>query len=244
MALMFTQKEFDYMPDAAIFADTQWEPVAVYDWLDWLETQLSYPVYRVSAGSLRNSVIAMKTREARFISIPAYTDTGIGKRQCTSEFKIDPIKKKYRQLLGYEKGQRIPFGSCTSLVGISLDEASRMKISADKWIQNRYPLIERGMNRYDCLNWMKKNGYPAPPRSSCIGCPFHNDHEWRKIKGNPTEWEDAVEVDEIIRASPGMKQKQYLHRSRIPLKYVDLSTPEEKGQLNLFENECEGLCGV
>ena len=38
------------LPDAAIFADTGWEPQGVYDHLDWLETQLPYPVHRVSKG--------------------------------------------------------------------------------------------------------------------------------------------------------------------------------------------------
>jgi hypothetical protein len=29
------------------------EPKAVYDWLEWLTKQLSYPVYIVSKGNLR-----------------------------------------------------------------------------------------------------------------------------------------------------------------------------------------------
>ena len=31
-------------PDLAVFADTQWEPRAVYDNIEWLKSQLSYPV--------------------------------------------------------------------------------------------------------------------------------------------------------------------------------------------------------
>jgi hypothetical protein len=35
-----------------------------------------------------------------------------------------------------------------------------------------------------------------------------------------------------------------MHAQRVPLDQVDLSTPEDHGQLNLFNNECEGMCGV
>lgn len=119
-----------------------------------------------------------------------------------------------------------------------------MKESRVKYIINRWPLIEKGISRNDCLLWMKKHGYPEPPRSSCIGCPFHNDNEWRAIKADPMNWADACEVDRAIRRQPGFKGEQFAHRSMIPLSSVDFSTDEERGQGNLFVNECEGMCGV
>lgn len=41
-----------------------------------------------------------------------------------------------------------------------------------------------------------------------------------------------------------MRGEQFMHAKRIPLGQVDFSTLEERGQLNLFINECEGMCGV
>jgi len=35
MALMAAKGQIGPMPDAAIFADTQWEPRHVYTWLNW-----------------------------------------------------------------------------------------------------------------------------------------------------------------------------------------------------------------
>ena len=52
MALMAMQGEIKPMPDAAIFADTQHEPEAVYAWLEWLKEQLPFPVREVSKGDL------------------------------------------------------------------------------------------------------------------------------------------------------------------------------------------------
>jgi hypothetical protein len=62
--------------------------------------------------------------------------------------------------------------------------------------------------------------------------------------GPAHEWQDAIEVDAAIRSQPGFRGQQFMHRSLKPLAEVDLSTAEDHGQLNLFNNECEGMCGV
>jgi hypothetical protein len=41
-----------------------------------------------------------------------------------------------------------------------------------------------------------------------------------------------------------MKGEQFMHRSRKPLAEVDLTTLEDHGQLNMWNIECEGMCGV
>ena len=251
LALMIAHGEVPMVGDA-IFADTQWEPRAVYEWLDWLEKQLPFPVHRVTAGSIRDGIIAKQnTTVGRFPSVPWHLrhengDAGIGRRQCTREYKIEPLVKAKRRLLGCQPRQRIPMGACETLIGISTDEASRMRDSAERWNRNRWPLIELGMSRNDCLGWMRRHGYPQPPKSSCIGCPFHSDHEWRRLRdSDPEAWADAVALDEVIRnPARGMRGEQYMHRKLLPLAEVDLSTDEELGQGNLFENECQGMCGV
>lgn len=251
LALMIAHGEVP-MVEAAIFADTQWEPKAVYEWLDWLETQLPFPVHRVTAGSIRDSILKKQnTTGGRFASIPWYMrhedgERGMGRRQCTREYKIEPLIRAKRQLLGYATRTRIPVGACETLLGISTDEASRMRDSRERWNRNVWPLIELNMSRNDCLTWMRRNGYPQPPKSSCIGCPFHSDHEWRRIRDtDPEAWADAVALDEVIRKPVrGIRGEQFMHRKLLPLAEVDLSTAEERGQINLFENECEGMCGV
>lgn len=59
MALMAAHGEIKPMPDVAIFADTQWEPKAVYDHLDWLGSPnvLPFPIKRVTAGNLRQAIM-------------------------------------------------------------------------------------------------------------------------------------------------------------------------------------------
>jgi hypothetical protein len=239
-------------PDCAIFADTGWEPKAVYDHLDRLEAALPFPLYRVSAGNIRDSIVARRnTTGGRFASVPWFTlgptgKKGMGRRQCTSEFKLKPIRQKLRDLAGAVPRQRLPIDFVTSLIGISTDEAARMKPSRDRWIKNVYPLIELGMSRRDCVRWMEERQWKAP-KSACIGCPFHSNAMWRELRDlHPAEWADAVEVDRQLRQgnARGMRDEEYMHAARIPLDKVDLSTLEERGQSNLFNNECEGMCGV
>lgn len=256
LALLAAHGEVTPMPDLAIFADTGWEPAAVYSWLEWLEQRLPFPVVRVSAGNIRHDNVTARMsghrNEGQRWSLPYFTagPAGVGrtKRQCTADYKIYPIERYLRrEVMKLKPRQRAPR---TPVIeqwrGISRDEASRMKPSREPWYTVRYPLaMELGYTRHDCLSWMRRHGYPEPPRSACIGCPFHSNHEWRQMRDTrPDEWADAVDFDKAIRHAGGIERPTYLHRSCVPLDEVDLSTAEEHGQRSLFGNECHGMCGV
>jgi len=61
-------------------------------------------------------------------------------------------------------------------------------------------------------------------------------------------WTDAVSFDHALRSGQrhafGRKDPSFLHKSLVPLDEVDLSTEQDRGQLDMFGNECEGMCGV
>ena len=227
--------------DCAIFADTQWEPKAVYRWLDEvLEPEAAaagIPIYRVTAGNIRAD--ALRT-DHRFASMPVFVKSpggdgeGMARRQCTREYKIAPIRRKVRELNG---------SFTTMLYGITLDEAHRMRESDVQYITNEYPLIfDKEMRRGGCLRWLTDRGL-SPSRSACIGCPFRSNREWLELKENsPDEWQDAVEFDHAIRERGYSKltQEAYLHRTLRPLDEVYL----QEDQTDLWGNECEGVCGA
>jgi len=235
MALMAAQGEIGPMPDCAIFADTGWEPASVYEHLDRLAAALPFPVYRVTAGNLRADLFATGRRAAVpwFITNPDGSD-GMGRRQCTLHYKLNPIRRKVVELQG---GKR-PKGGTEMWIGISTDEAMRMRPSQVQYISNRYPLIEVRKNRGDCKAWLERAGWTAP-RSACIGCPFRSDEEWKAL--TPAELADAIEVDVAIRHQPKMRGEQFAHASRMPLSQVDFS---DRGQPDLFNNDCQGMCGT
>lgn len=263
------------MPDAAVFADTQAEPMAVYEWLAWLEKQLPFPVYRVTGGNLETDTVKSMERK-RIANPPFFTapmvvhkayhggrmpapfhtiHNGKGgqlRRMCTREYKIDPINKFVRNFIGLRPRQRVKEPMVTRWIGISLDESHRSKLSEHSWAINRHPLIELSMTREHCLRWMEAKGYPRPAKSACYFCPYHDDGMWRDLRDNhPQDWERAIQFDEAIRHNTvrGVKSPVFLHRSRQPLKDVDLRTAEDFGQTRLFDEqgfavECEGMCGL
>lgn len=252
--------------DAAVFADTQWEPDEVYEHLDWLieeAAMVGIPVHRVTNGDLRRHTLEGFVRGSavegqRYASLPLYVlnpdgSQGMVRRQCTREYKIVPIERFIRrELLGLQPGQRAPMDAVDQWFGISSDELRRVRISRDHWKRNVYPLVglpsemlDRPYTRLMCQDWLRKH-YPQRevPRSACIGCPYHTNDEWRRIKADPGQWADAVEVDRAIRHADGMDGEVFLHRSCVALEDVDLRTDEDKGQMTFgFRAECLGYCG-
>lgn len=253
LALMAARGEIE-APDCAIFADTGAEPASVYRHLDWLEARLPFPVHRVSAGNLGEQIrLAMDGRGQRMDARPPFFTGGGGqlRRQCTGDFKIMPIQRKVRELAGLQPRQHGPKTPIVEQwIGISLDETFRMKPSRFRWIEHRWPLVERRMNRRDCLTWCEERQYPRPPKSACTFCPYRSAAEWRALRASdPSAFAEAIQIDGLIRPGmPGPKRPKgeqwFVHPSRKPLDEVDFSTAEERGQLNLFLNECEGMCGL
>ena len=255
MALMAEQRYEGFEPpDCAIFADTGWEPAAVYRHLDWLEKQVSFPVYRVSAGNIRDDILEGHTPTGKnFISIPVHTVSpvgkpGLAKRQCTSEYKLKPIFDKVRELLGAAPGRRTAKDQHADVwIGITTDEVQRMKPSREEYITNRHPFIERGISREQLVEWFDRN-YPGRelPRSACIGCPFRSNAEWKNLRDqDPDEFEDAAFVDDALRRMPRLKNldagEMYLHSGRIPLREVDLELAVSRTET---EEDCEGMCRI
>lgn len=242
-------------PSSAIFADTQSEPAAVYRHLDWLRGVLPFPVHVVTAGSLRQELLDASRgvkkawgRPPLFIRNPDGS-RGMTRRQCTQDYKLEPIYKKVREIAGIAPRSRGPCAPVVEqLIGISTDEAVRMKPAPYRWALNVYPLVDLRMSRWDCLRWLDRHGYPRPPKSACTFCPYRSDAEWRRLRSEaPADFADACAVDHALRADAShfmLRGVPFLHSSLRPLASIDFSTEEERGQLNMFGNECEGMCGT
>lgn len=258
MALMAAAGEITPMPDGAIFADTGYEPLSVYKWLNWLEKQLPFPVYCVGHNKdMRQEALARRVSRKtgnRYVKsvVPAWFKNpngsrGAGSRRCTRDYKIRVIRRTAKKLLGL-KGRLPRRQVATSWIGISTDEAHRMKPTGEIWIENTWPLIDKGLSRSDCKVWMKAAGYPEPPRSACYFCPYHGAEEWLRLKRTePEEFQKAVEFerelqtvlaehDEVTKGVP------FLWPGLTPLDQTDFE--DAPGQPDLFGNECEGMCGV
>jgi hypothetical protein len=261
--------------ECAIFADTQAEPREVYDHLDWLEKQVKTPVVRVTAGNLEADGVAFRrqrysecssTGRKGYASIPLFVlnedkSQGLIRRQCTAEYKIDPITRYIRtDILGLAKGEVYRGGDQVEQVfGISFDERHRMRNSNGdpKWMLRSYPLVDLKLTRWQVIaiaeKWFPDRTFP---RSACVFCPYKSNEEWRRMRDDhPDEWTRAVAFDHAIRdaqeagiaSGKQLVGLPFVHRQMVPLDQADLRSDDEKqGQLTLtgFANECEGMCGV
>ena len=252
MALKAACGEFP-RPDCAIFADTGYEPKSVYLYLDYLKDVLPFPVHVVNNGNIKLDLKSYINHNQRMPTAPFFTknaDTnkkGMLRRQCTNDYKIVPIRKKIRELCGVGYKKHFPKDQYVEQwIGISTDEVMRMKPARDKYIYNRHPLIEAKLNRQDCINWIKEKKLLLPEKSACICCPYHNDGYWNFMKTERVEeFADAVEFDKKIRNITRKDDEEiFTHRSCVPLDQVEFNKKDKSKQIDMFNDECEGMCGV
>jgi hypothetical protein len=258
--------------DAAIHADTTHEHRATYAFAaqmtDWLGDH-GIPVVTVTDPAAReigdpttvNTFIPAFTLAPRGFSAPEYAATGRAgdltsaeqtagqlRRQCTSRWKITPMRRWLTAELARRGISKTP-GAVEQWLGISLDEWSRARTGDVSYITHRYPLLEQRMTRAACIAWLQAHDLPVPGKSACVFCPYHNAHAWAELKrqGGP-DWAHACAVDAQVRdARP--PYPLFVHRKRVPLAQA-VVIPEDHGyqQPELFPEDdapCDsGYCFV
>lgn len=249
--------------DACIFSDTGWEPKGVYEHLDRLEREVAIPagipIYRVSAGNIRADALDPSHRSA---SMPLFLKNretgkkGMARRQCTSEYKIKPIARKVRELLGAplkDNGVagKVPSGRwALQWIGISTDEFERAKDSMVSYTRNAFPLLDLNWNRKTCISYLESRGWGSTQKSACIGCPFHQNSEWRRLRDtDPEAWQDAVEFDKEIRKGNSLtnwRADLFLHRSCLPLDeapiHIISKSEYKENEQTLWDEEVSFTC--
>lgn len=251
--------------DLIIFADTGCEPPWVYEQVWYLADKaaaVGLPfliVSRLGDGLLGDS---QNPALKRFAKMPLYTvedgRRGILRRQCTREYKIEPVSQGLRRWLfskGYAtKDKNGVFRAkrnihVNMMLGITWDEIERANSSGfPNWQNPVYPFIEQRMTRQDCVRWLTARNLHVPNKSSCIVCPFHNNNFWMHLRDDaPEDFETACQFDDWLRTDSAqyylraLRADVYLHHSYKPLREVDFDDPE----LPLFsEAVCGGLCDV
>ena len=143
-------------------------------------------------------------------------------RWCTDKFKVRPSMKYYKK-------------PCKSMIGFDAGEAKRARPSIAKGVENRFPLIEAGMNREDCKKYIEKHGLPVPAKSGCFICPYQKVSKWIELESkHPDLFQKAVELEKRnmeYRKSVG-KPILYLSQSkRMPLSAI---VESERKQLKMF----------
>jgi hypothetical protein len=93
----------------------------------------------------------------------------IVKRDCTDKFKL-------RAIYGYVTTP------CFMHLGIDAGESHRARMNSRKGVENRYLLIEEGVDRDGCEQIIKNHGLPVPSKSGCFICMFQRPAQWRLLR--------------------------------------------------------------
>ena len=146
------------------------------------------------------------------------------KRQCTRQYKVEPIRRYLYQQYKREKIQL--------MLGIGVDEFHRMRDSGFKRIENVYPLVDERLTRNDCRAILERAGLATPPKSSCWFCPYRSARSQAElIRQYPALREMAVELERRIN-----DERRARGKDAIVVLRVD-TTPEEQSDF------CEeGFC--
>lgn len=234
LAAMVALGELDPI-DCALHSDTGFESKLTYEfakkWTPWLlERGVNVVTVKGTDGDLRQ--IFWETKKGnKFLQIPAFQQNNngsfsIGRRQCTKQWKLVPMR---RWIAANRHGDAVE-----QWIGISLDERERMRLADVKYLTNRWPLIELRMTKASCIAWLESKELEVPPKSACVFCPYHGTAEWRMTKSVRDDWKLVLEVEQMIAPD------NFLNAKGLSMGDLDLSTPEENGQMNFFD--CSGTC--
>jgi 3'-phosphoadenosine 5'-phosphosulfate sulfotransferase (PAPS reductase)/FAD synthetase len=134
------------------------------------------------------------------------------RKTCTDNLKIKPI---YRFLewwigktYGFVVGRKSAFyefqrhyGKVRMLIGIAKGEESRCGEALEKWqretVERVYPLIDLGLDRQGCQDYIASRNKPVPPPSNCMLCPFMSEIELLWLSYNyPTDYAAWVVLEQ------------------------------------------------
>lgn len=245
--------------DFIIWADTGAEPKFIHDQVQfWINKQKEYnnttPFIIVKHNKMDGGLEEMLYRYfdidlgyERF-QLPIHCckcidgeliKIGMMKRQCTGDFKILPVQRKFRELImkkhNIESNRNFPKDIALIMdIGFSSDEISRVSDYRSlnyKYIYLSYPLIDMDISTQESIDFLKDNNYPDK-RSRCYFCPFNTcfnnskGMDWQEIIDNePLSFLKACYLDEKLREVQATGKKRmtsipFFSSLRIPLKEI------------------------
>lgn len=219
-------------PDVIVMADTGREVATTFEYLN----QVVQPALRkigLQVEIAGHEYSKHDLYKSGALLLPTFTRKNghIGKMPtfCSDEWKQRVIRRWLR-----EKG----VNDTNVWLGISIDEAERMKDSGLNWYKHIYPLIEIiPMTRMQCVNQIQQFGWVVPHKSRCWMCPNQSPQAWRQMHDiDNGDYGRALALEQQIR----QKDKDvYLHPLAIPLHEA---VKQSEAQSDMFDGCDSGYC--
>lgn len=168
------------------------------------------PQMRDEGGKYKPTMVQLKTKSCtdKLKLVPIYKfvdeyintmmnygmnlDRGRGHRKAAIK-RFYKENGKIRVLIGFAKGEEKRSTSSDKL------QARQYASENDLWekaIFRQYPLIEEGMDRFSCQEFITKNLGYSPMPSNCMRCPYQSDQEVLWLHRNyPEKFQEWVEIE-------------------------------------------------
>ena len=185
--------------DLVLFADTGGERPETYKHIDafseWMKKR-GYPGI-ISVCKEKNGKVY--TLEQDCLEHKGLPSIAYGFKRCSDHFKIRPQQAFIRQWKPatdtWAAGQKV-----VKYIGYDAGEVKR-KENADRKVDNkyeyRYPLIEWGWEREECIEAILAAGVSLPPKSACFFCPSSRPREIVELhEKHPELMERALAMEE------------------------------------------------
>jgi hypothetical protein len=172
-------------------------------------------------------------------------------KSCTDHLKIRPIYKWLESWIGenygFEVGRKKALYSFTAryqkirvLLGIAQGEEKRVgKSESDppwmrRCVEKCFPLIDCGMDRKACQDYIRGLGLQVPPPSNCVFCPFKSPAEllWtaRRLPTQFSEWKELERAK--LEANMSLNGKNFGVYGRKTLNEALLEAEKKFGHLS------------
>jgi len=206
----------------------EFEAIFVDHGTDWPETYEYFNMFQVwLEDNCHKQIVVLKPDVQEFDNLYEYYwekkwVPSFMRRICTDKFKIRPIHKHVEK-------------PCFMLLGIDAGEQKRAKISINKGIENRYPLIENEIDRDGCKKIIIDHDLPVPMKSGCYICPFQRVGQWKELrKIHPDLFCKAQQLE-----NRNIKYRESLGKKALKLSGSGkrLKTLIEEDQMHLFEQD-------
>ena len=174
--------ERDEKYDLAMFADTGGERPELYAYQsilnDYLKLHGLPPVMTVWKKRADQTRL---TLEQDCLEQNALPSVAYGFKTCSQKYKIQPQDKVVNNwqpvIEEWEAGRKV-----VKLIGYDADEEHRaLRYQDDEKYHRRFPLIEWGWGRKECMEAITRAGLPQPGKSACFFCPSSTKREIRDL---------------------------------------------------------------
>jgi 3'-phosphoadenosine 5'-phosphosulfate sulfotransferase (PAPS reductase)/FAD synthetase len=197
-----------------VFANHHGDLPETYAYVEMLQSK-GYPITVLDTGDIYESYWRRRIIPMRPV------------RWCTADFKVLPLNKYFEP-------------PCTVYIGIDAGEQQRVdKILAgcrDGEVKE-FPLVDAGMDRAACVEYITAHGLPVPPKSGCYFCPHQRVGQIRQLRTQHKDLFDKALALEM-RANVGKDKPYYLMDRPLDVVAMD-NQPDLFGERDMTPCLCQ-----